>query len=728
MRLSASVRAGLLFLLISILLSASALPGRLSRPLTVDICPTSSFGSYRYGHLHAGIDFSTGGVTGVPVLAVDTCWVWRIRIWNGGYGKALYAQLSDGKMLVYGHLSRYAPRIEASVEREQDLRGAYAVEMYFEPNVFRFLPGDTLGFSGDTGSGPPHLHFELRSGRHDHSKLNPVPEHMDLSENISPEIKTLLFTPLDAGGTVNGSHDPVAIACKTGPDTLMISGPFGVSVSAVDRVQCGKTLTPVLYEGWIDDIPLWGLDLDRFPFSKSHFIGSIYHTVAGKRFVRLFDPYGLDFSGFTFLADETTSLAPDLVEGHHNLSVHVGDAWGNSSWIDVPFYYGTTPEFVSYGLDEDSAGVEVVMIPSPADGEVEFAVRGPGDRWEPLELPAAGGEYRGRVRGAGSDTEVRCKLTGRNGFTRTCVLATGGGRSIDSVNIETVLHPDYLEIFVRPEAQPSSLPVIRIYEGSSFETMVLQPEGNNLFRGVYHPVGTDQVIHLRAALEFGAEKVERTRGFAMGRIMPGKRIWLLGDRYKVRLSAPAGYASSTLVRLSEDSGSSHEGFEENLGRIFLEPAGVFFNERVELLVVSKEGDCTSRHGAYAERGGSTSFLGRFDSTGVAAVKLRSLVSIVVLADEEPPSIVFTGRLRRRASDGKGLFSAKIRDGGSGLDSGSLKGYVDDDAAIVSYDPDTGRVSGRSRKPLKYGTHAIRLEVKDRIGNSATGETTRELAR
>jgi hypothetical protein len=551
---------------------------------------------------------------------------------------------------------------------------------------------------------------------------------MDLSESFSPEIRTLLFTPLDAGGTVNGSHEPVALSCKTALDTVMISGPFGVSVSAIDRVQCSRTLTPVLYEAWIDDVPLWRLDLDRFPFSKGHFIGSIYHSVAGKRFVRLFDPYGLDFSGFTLSADDTAPLGQNLTGGPHNLRIHVADAWGNSDWIGVPFYYGVTPEFVSYSLEGDSSGVDVVMVPEPADCVVEFAVRGPAGAWEDVYVPVTGGEYGRRIPWLDPHSEVRCTLTGRGGFKRSCILAAGGVHPVDSVSIETVLHPEYLEIYARPEATPSSLPVVRIYEGSSFETVVFQPDGDNLFRAAYHPAGTDQVIHLKAAFEFGAEKVERTQGFAIGRIVSGSRIWLLGDRYKVRLSAPAGYASSTLVRLSETGSSSYEAFGESLGRIFLEPAGVFFNDRVEVLVVSKEGDCTSSYGAYAQLGKSTSFLGRFDSTGVASVKLRTLESIVVLADEEPPSIRWTGRLRRRASDGKGVFSAKIGDGGSGLDSGSLKGYIDGDVAIVSYDPDTGRVSGRSRKPLKYGMHEIRLEVKDRMGNSATSETARELAR
>jgi hypothetical protein len=726
--LVAHARAGVLAVLMSACLWTAAHCTLPSKPLPGEVCPTSAFGSYRSGHLHAGIDFSTGGRTGVPVLAVDSCWVWRIRIWNGGYGKALYAQLSDGKIAVYGHLSRYPPEIEDLVEEEQDLRGAYEVEIYFEANAFKFLPGDTIGFSGETGSGPPHLHFELRSGRHDHMDVNPFPDYLDLAESIPPRIKTLRFTPLTAASALNGDHHPLVIACETEPDTLLVSGPFGVSVSAVDGVQCGRTLSPVIYEAWIDEVPVWGLDLDRFPFAKSHFIGSIYHVEAGRRFVRLFDPYGLDFSGFTCLAAEDRPPASGLGEGRHVLSVHVADAWGNLDSINVPFYYGHTPDFASFELNDDSLGVGVLMVPGQVEGGVEFMARHPGGPWEPVEIPSRAGAYTGRIAEPGPYVEVRCTLTGAGGFTRTCVLAHGPESSADSVDVETVLHADYLEIYAHSTRAPSSLPQVHIYEGSTFETALLQPVGGNSFRAAYCPAGTDQVIHLRAEFDFGASRVEKTEGFAIARIMPGKRVWLLGDGFKVRLSAPAGYRSSTLVRLSEEPASSRKGFEENLGRLVLEPAGVFFNERVELLVVSKVAGPTPKYGAFADRGSACAFLGRFDSTGVAFASLRTLEPLVILEDLEPPSVIWKGGLVRRPGDGKGVFSARVADGGSGLDVGSLEAYIDGEVAIVSYDPDTGRVGGRSTKPLQSGPHRLRLVARDRMGNSTTSETTSELAR
>jgi murein DD-endopeptidase MepM/ murein hydrolase activator NlpD len=162
------MRTGIRFVYITALGAAFlglAAPGvEAANPLLPDrdFCRTSSFGSWRFGHLHAGIDLSTGGVEGAPVAAIDSCWVWRVSVRHEGYGRALYVRLPDGKIAVYGHLSAFAPGIEEAVEREQDLRGSYEVDIYNDPYAVNFGKGDIIAVSGGSGWGPPHLHFELR--------------------------------------------------------------------------------------------------------------------------------------------------------------------------------------------------------------------------------------------------------------------------------------------------------------------------------------------------------------------------------------------------------------------------------------------------------------------------------------------------------------------------------------------------------------------------------------
>lgn len=97
---------------------------------------SSAFG-YRWGKLHAGVDWSCS--QGTPVMATASGKVVRAG-WYSGYGYCVDIQHADGVMSRYGHLSS----IKVSVGQ--------SVSQY-----------DTIAYSGNTGdSTGPHLHFEIR--------------------------------------------------------------------------------------------------------------------------------------------------------------------------------------------------------------------------------------------------------------------------------------------------------------------------------------------------------------------------------------------------------------------------------------------------------------------------------------------------------------------------------------------------------------------------------------
>src|SRR5713101_9682667 len=69
-------------------------------PLSSPASILSSFGEYRYDHMHAGIDISTGGVTGLKVLAADGGEIYRLKVEWRGYGRALYVRHRGGRVTV----------------------------------------------------------------------------------------------------------------------------------------------------------------------------------------------------------------------------------------------------------------------------------------------------------------------------------------------------------------------------------------------------------------------------------------------------------------------------------------------------------------------------------------------------------------------------------------------------------------------------------------------------
>lgn len=148
-------------------LSATPLPSspELHHPIPGHRSLAASFGEYRFAHLHSGIDFSTMGKTGFPVQAVASGEIYRLKVEWRGYGRAVYIRHQDGKVSVYAHLERFEEDhlgLEGRVATEQRKKGGrYPGDIYLNPPV-TVEGGATVGFSGESGAGLPHLHFELR--------------------------------------------------------------------------------------------------------------------------------------------------------------------------------------------------------------------------------------------------------------------------------------------------------------------------------------------------------------------------------------------------------------------------------------------------------------------------------------------------------------------------------------------------------------------------------------
>ena len=112
--------------------------------------------------MHAAIDLKTYGKEGYPVTAIADGYVWRVRTSPWGYGRVVYVQLDNGKFALWAHLSGFSKRIEKYVQQEQDRRGDLQRKPVFSSDQIPVKRGEIVGYSGSTGIGVPHLHFELR--------------------------------------------------------------------------------------------------------------------------------------------------------------------------------------------------------------------------------------------------------------------------------------------------------------------------------------------------------------------------------------------------------------------------------------------------------------------------------------------------------------------------------------------------------------------------------------
>jgi len=138
---------------------------------------------------HAGIDFSTHKQIDLPVYAPTDGVVYRVKASYYGYGKALYLMSKDSLIFVFAHLDRFNPSIERYVYRLQKAHRRYYLDIYPDTE-FIIKKGDLIGYTGESGAGGPHLHFEIRK-----TEFNPINPYFlyEFVDTIPPCISEILL-------------------------------------------------------------------------------------------------------------------------------------------------------------------------------------------------------------------------------------------------------------------------------------------------------------------------------------------------------------------------------------------------------------------------------------------------------------------------------------------------------------------------------------------------------
>ena len=170
-------------------------------PMNKPILLSGNFGELRATHFHSGIDIRTGGVEGLPVVCVKEGRLVRVSVSPTGYGQALYIEHPDGTTTVYGHLQRFVSQITEIVRELQYRQESFKIDADFRPYKLVFRQGDTIAYSGNSGSsGGPHLHFEVRNTLTEHT-LNPL-HYYQIRDMKAPVIRKLYLYAISEEGCV----------------------------------------------------------------------------------------------------------------------------------------------------------------------------------------------------------------------------------------------------------------------------------------------------------------------------------------------------------------------------------------------------------------------------------------------------------------------------------------------------------------------------------------------
>ena len=260
-------------------------------PMDIPVVLSASFAELRPNHFHAGLDISTSGVIGVEVKSVADGYVSRIKLSPFGYGHGLYITHYDGHTTVYGHLSKYAAKIDSVVMREQYKNKTFDVDYYPEKDEITVKRGEVIAFSGNTGSsGGPHLHFEVRDTETD-AALNPLKFIGKVADDRPPVVSGIKIYPLSDSSQVAGKCESKYFTlAEIQGKTIESYGKLGFGINADDYFSVGGRPCGVVEVSLYDnDKLIFQSRLDTVPFEKTRYINSMIDYVdyqQNKRYIQ----------------------------------------------------------------------------------------------------------------------------------------------------------------------------------------------------------------------------------------------------------------------------------------------------------------------------------------------------------------------------------------------------------------------------------------------------------
>lgn len=337
---------------------------------------SSTFAETRSAHFHAGLDIKTWGQEGYRVFATRDGTLHRLGISPFGYGKVIYLKHDDDSYSVYAHLNRFETAIQQIADSLRLPEFHSDLDQVVDDLNIRVRQGDVIAYTGSTGIGPPHLHFEIRSPENE--AINPLLTNLSVRDQLPPVFSSIAAEHLQFPELHTRSTETRRPSVNEGIynfGTIHANGPVGLAVDVYDRADQTPNVYAVYSLTMVQGSDtLFHSVADRFHISSSSnmLVDRIYSLLREQRrgFQRLFVVNGNDLPIYRKVRQRGVL---DLPEGDHPIEIIAADFFGNETTARLTLR-------VSGRTEEPMA--EIQSVPAYPKSTPPDRIRGP--HFEPV--------------------------------------------------------------------------------------------------------------------------------------------------------------------------------------------------------------------------------------------------------------------------------------------------------------------------------------------------------
>ena len=691
---------------------------------------TSSFAEFRSSHFHAGLDIGTGNRTGADVYAARDGYVARVELSPYGYGRYLILRHPDGFYTTYAHLSAYSDELERAVRAEQLKQGKFSIEMKFRPGDFPVRKGDVVAFSGESGSGDPHLHFEIRDEHF--NPVNPLlfPNIRNYRDSEPPEFRRLAILPMNENSYVDYEFAPKIYRARYRtrasyyiPDVIRGTGSVGFSIDAVDRVNSTRYSSSVYsFELQVDGATVFTSRRDRFPEEETRQVGLDFEWALWKdhkgRFQKLYVEEGNTLPFYNRRGEFDGVVAMNnFSEGMHRFSIIASDYSGNSSELTGSFVLNHPPKveivsetnellkaFIPNSNNVAALEVGTRLFSSRSWHVQEFSVHELAFTEDTVSLLV-------HEKSADVIRVVARNKWGTHSFPVYYFLREPAAAGRPTISTEA--DGSFLKVRVESKAPFTAAPSLQIMQGAVVTSVALRATDLNEYMGIYRlSESYGGTSYVKAFCEVAGKRLEVFDSFTMNTVSPSQGGIIQSDDGALVLNFGPRAVFAPLHPIVDQLGTMrYDVYPRDV--LLRGAARVTFKYPAE-----KEAD--DKLGMYVNSGGGWRFLETERNSELHMLTLSegySLGTFAILDDSQRPAITrwrsSSINMKRRP-----MFSFSVRDNLSGIDDDRVVMSLNGERIIPEYDPEKKTMFYVPLDPLLRGRYTVQAEVRDRAGNTA----------